>query len=101
MNISYRQSTKNAVRHKVLKRAVELLTAQRSAACCVRSSYVRDLYDYFKDLDESHEREEASKIDPEYIREWERLHSDNIGYKRLSYPYVISRDLNLKMILTS
>lgn len=84
MNISYRQSTKNAVRHKVLKRAVELLTAQRSAACCVRSSYVRDLYDYFKDLDESHEREEASKIDPEYIREWERLHSDNIGYKRPS-----------------
>lgn len=82
MNISYRQSTKNSVRHQVLKRAVELLTTQRSTACCVRNSYVRDLYDYFKELDESHEREEASKIDPEYIREWERLHNDNIGYKR-------------------
>ena len=84
MNLSYRQSIKNTVRHKILKRAVELLTTDRSSACCVRSSYVRDAYDYFREMDESHEQTEALKIDPEYIREWERLHSDNLGHKRPS-----------------
>lgn len=49
--MTYRQSVKNTVRHKVLKRAVELLTTERSSACCVRSSYVRDLYDYFIERD--------------------------------------------------
>lgn len=82
--MTYRQSVKNTVRHKVLKRAVELLTTERSSACCVRSSYVRDLYDYFIEMDEEHEQLEASKIDLDYIREWERLHSDTVGHKRPS-----------------
>ena len=79
---SYKQESKNQVRHTVIRNAVELLTIHRSEACCVRNSYVRDVYDYFKNLSESHEQQEVSKIDLSYIREWERMHANSIGYKR-------------------
>lgn len=82
MPVTYRQETKNKVRHMVIKRAIELLTTFRSESCCVRRSYVRDLYDYFIDLSESHEQDEARKIDKSYIQEWEHMHSNNIGFKR-------------------
>ncbi len=82
MDVTYRQETKNTVRHAVIRRAVEMLTAERSQACCVRHSYVRDLYDYFNDLAESHEQEEARKIDVSYIQEWESMHANNLGVKR-------------------
>lgn len=82
MAVSYKQETKNLVRHTVIKEAVQLLTNQRSDACCVRRSYVRDLYDYFSQLSESHEQQEAQKIDLSYIQEWERLHANSIGTKR-------------------
>ena len=79
---TYKQETKCYVRHTVIRKAVEMLTVGRSNACCVRNSYVRDLFDYFTHLPETHEQEEALKIDPEYIREWEHMHSNAIGYKR-------------------
>lgn len=79
---TYRQEAKCYVRHTVIRKAVEMLTIGRSNSCCVRSSYVRDLFDYFTHLSETHEQEEALKIDPEYIREWEHMHSNFIGYKR-------------------
>ncbi len=79
---TYKQESKNQVRHTVIRNAVELLTIRRSEACCVRNSYVRDLYDYYLSLPESHEQTEAAKIEPEYIREWEHIHSNLIGYKR-------------------
>ncbi len=79
---TYKQEAKNHVRHTVIRNAVEMLTVRRLDACCVRNSYVRDLYDYFLSLPESHEQTEASKIDQEYIREWEHMHSNLIGYKR-------------------
>ena len=79
---TYKQKTKNEVRHKSIKHAIETLTTFRSEACCVRRSYVRDLYDYFVQLDETHEKEEAKKIDISYIREWEHIHTNNIGTKR-------------------
>lgn len=79
---TYKQESKNQVRHTVIRNAVELLTIGRSEACCVRHSYVRDLYDYFLSLPESHEQTEAEKIEQEYIREWEHIHSNLIGYKR-------------------
>ena len=82
MSITYKQETKNMVRHTVIRKAVELLTTERAQACCVRRSYVRDLYDYFNDLAESHEQEEAKKIDISYIQEWETMHSYNLGIKR-------------------
>ena len=82
MYVTYRQETKNTVRHAVIRRAVEMLTTERSQACCVRHSYVRDLYDYFNDLAESHEQEEARKIDVSYIQEWESMHANNLGVKR-------------------
>lgn len=82
MDVTYRQETKNTVRHAVIRRAVEMLTTERSQACCVRHSYVRDLYDYFNDLAESHEQEEARKIDVSYIQEWESMHANNLGVKR-------------------
>lgn len=58
---TYKQESKNQVRHTVIRNAVELLTNGRSEACCVRNSYVRDLYDYFLSLAESHEQTEAEK----------------------------------------
>lgn len=81
MEYSYTQPQKNKVRHFVIRRAVELLTTMRSEACCVRNSYVRDVYEYFLNKEESHECEEAEKIDPSYIREWEKLQLNAIGNK--------------------
>lgn len=81
---TYKQDTKNRVRHEVIRKAVELLTSYRSDACCVRNSYVRDLHDYFVSLPETHEKREAEKIDHSYIREWEQMHSSLIGIKRPS-----------------
>lgn len=82
MAITYKQETKNIVRHKIIRKAVEMLTTSRSDACCVHRSYVRDLYDYFSQLSESHEQDEVKKIDPSYIQEWEHMHFNNIGAKR-------------------
>lgn len=81
---TYKQDTKNRVRHTVIRKAVELLTSYRSEACCVRNSYVRDLHNYFVSLPETHEKYEAEKIDHSYIREWEQMHSSLIGIKRPS-----------------
>lgn len=82
MCYTYKQEQKNSVRHRVIKNAVELLTTKRSEACCVRRSYIRDLYDYFMMLEESHDQEEAKKIDVSYIKEWERGHAISIGTKK-------------------
>ncbi len=79
---TYRQETKCYVRHMVIRKAVEMLTVGRSNSCCVRNSYVRDLFDYFSHLSETHDQEETLKIDPGYIREWEHMHSNAVGYKR-------------------
>lgn len=82
MQITYKQETKNRVRHIVIKKAVEMLTTSRYESCCVRRSYVRELYDYFIQLTESNEQKEAEKIDISYIYEWEQMHTNNIGTKR-------------------
>ena len=82
MVYTYKQETKNIVRHAIIRKAVEILTTKRSDACCVRHSYVRDLYEHFSSLQETHEQEEASKIDTSYIREWERMHTNSTGMKR-------------------
>lgn len=78
----YKQETKNYVRHSVIRNAVESLTEKRGQSCCVRRSYVRDVYDYFSSMDESREKTEVSKIDVNYIKEWERMHDTYIGAKR-------------------
>lgn len=82
MLYTYKQKIKNQVRHTIIREAVESLTVGRSNACCVRNSYVRDLYDYFACQSETHEQIEAAKIDPSYIREWEHMQSSIIGFKR-------------------
>lgn len=84
MSTTYTQDEKKVIRHNVIKSAVEMLTLHRNSACCVRRSYVRDLYEYFIDQPESHDRDEAQKIDINYIREWERIHANEIGYKKPS-----------------
>ena len=81
---TYTQEQKKEVRHAVIRRAVELLTYARSNACCVRRSYVRDLYDHFSQMSESHEQVEAQRIDTAYICEWEKMHANEIGSKRPS-----------------
>lgn len=82
MQITYKQKEKGIARHTVLKRAIELLTVERQSSCCVRQSYVRDLYDYFIEQEETREQIEASKIDLKYIREWESIHELSQGTKR-------------------
>lgn len=66
---SYKQENKSFVRHTVIREAVQLLTINRYEACCVRNSYVRDLFEYFLRQNETHEQLEAQKIDISYIRE--------------------------------
>ena len=82
--VSYTQESKNRVRHSVIKTAIDHLTANRSSSCCVRRSYVRDLYDYFMDMDESHEQTEVKRMDLGYMREWEQMHSEKVGHKHPS-----------------
>lgn len=82
MSTTYKRENKNTVRHTVIRRAVEILTTERTQACYVHRSYVRDLYDCFNDLAESHEKEEVNKIDISYIQEWEAMHTSNLGVKR-------------------
>lgn len=82
MSITYKQETKNTVRHMVIRRAVEMLTTERAQASCVRHSYVRDIYDYYNDMAESHEQDEVRKIDISYIQEWENMHANSLGTKR-------------------
>ena len=84
MSVTYKQETKCIARHQAIKRAVQLLTTNRSSACCVRQTYVRDLYDWFINQDESQQKTEALKVDIDYIREWERMHSEYISSKRAS-----------------
>lgn len=78
---TYTQESKNKVRHSVIKTAIECLTTNRSSACCVRRSYVRDLYDFFLEMEESHEQIETKKIDFNYIRVWEQMHAEKVGCK--------------------
>ena len=78
---TYTQEPKNKVRHLAIKTAIDYLTTNRSNACCVRRSYVRDLYDFFLDMEESHEQTEVKKIDLNYIRAWEQMHAEKIGVK--------------------
>jgi hypothetical protein len=82
MSATYKQEVKNHVRHSMIRDAVELLTTNRSSACCVKRTYVRNLYDYFIRQEESHEQTEVKKIDLTYIREWENMHTNDIGSKR-------------------
>ena len=81
-NYLYNQETKCFARHNTLFYAVEMLTTNRNKACCVERSYVRKVYDYFKNLDESKERQEVSKVDVSYIKSWETLYDSCIGNKR-------------------
>lgn len=79
---TYTQLEKNKVRHDSLVHAVSMLTTKRNNACCVERDYVRNLYDYFMNLDDCHDRREAEKIDMTYISMWEKFHDSSIGYKR-------------------
>ena len=84
MNIySYTQESKNKIRHKVFLYAIDLLTRNRSNACCVERNYVRNLYDYFIDSDEGNVGRESKKIDIEHIKLWESLHDSTLGHKRI------------------
>lgn len=83
MDISYKQKVKKTARHSMIKKAVELLTQERNSLCCVSEKYVRDLFDYFIELEESNEQKETKCIDVSYIRMWEKIHSQYIGNKRV------------------
>ena len=78
---TYTQESKNKVRHSAIKNAIDYLTTNRSNACCVRRSYVRDLYDFFLEMEESHEQTEVKKIDLNYIQAWEQMHAEKVGVK--------------------
>lgn len=83
MTITYKQKVKQVVRHRMIRRAVEMLTQERASLCCVRRNYVRDLLDYFMGLEESNELKEAKCIDISYVQMWENIHSQYIGNKRV------------------
>ena len=49
---TYNQPNKIKARHLVIKEAVENLTVNRAASAVVKRNYVRDIYDYFINMDE-------------------------------------------------
>ena len=81
MSVTYNQKTKQIARHKMLKKAVELLTQNRDSICCIRRNYVREIYDFFIELEDSNESKEAKKIENSYIRMWESVHAQYVGNK--------------------
>lgn len=81
----YKQTEKNFVRHKILSHAIEDLTVERHQASCVPRKYVRQVFDYFLQLDEDEPaRKEVEEIKSTYLSAWESLHDSVIGYKRPS-----------------
>ena len=83
MENSYKQKTKKLARHKMIRKAVELLTQNREELCCVRKTYVRDIYEEFLSDEESLEQKEASYINDSYIRMWENIHTQYVGHKEV------------------
>lgn len=82
MSVTYNQKTKQVARHQMLRKAVESLTQNRDSICCVRRNYVREIYDFFRELEDSHESKEVKKIDNSYIRMWENVHLQYVGNKK-------------------
>src|SRR5690554_684917 len=80
--LTYKQTNKINARHEVLFYSVDLLTTNRNKSCCVERSYVRKVRDYFLSLEESNEKEEACKIEMNYVKSWEALHDSFVGAKR-------------------
>lgn len=75
MVTTYTQHIKNKVRHKAVKNAIDNLTTNRSHATVIPKSYVRDIYDFFSELDEeSPTTKEVKEINKNYIKDWEMLH---------------------------
>ena len=82
MIATYTQDIKNRARKIMLHHAVKSLTVDRSLASCVDNYYVRNMYNYFLSLSEGHDYDETRKIDLDYIIEWERQRSVQIGSKK-------------------
>lgn len=81
--VSYRQHSKNYVRHSSISWAVETLTTKREQSCCVERNYVRKVHDYFvMNEDDSTNKKEAMKLSVDYISAWEKLHDSCVGTKR-------------------
>ena len=82
---NYDQSIKNAIRHNVLSMAVNALTLDRQYISCVPRTYIRQVIDYFLQMDEDEPvRKEAQNIDLRYVSDWENLFDSTIGHKRIA-----------------
>ena len=82
---TYDQSIKNAIRHNVLSMAVNALTLDRQYISCVPRTYIRQVIDYFLQMDEDEPvRKEAQNIDLRYVSDWENLFDSTIGHKRIA-----------------
>lgn len=82
MSVTYNQKTKQMARHQMLRKAVELLTQNRDSICCVKRNYVREIFDFFTEIEDSNESKEAKEIDSSYIRMWENVHAQYVGNKK-------------------
>ena len=82
MSITYTQNIKNTARQMMLQHAVKSLTVYRNLAGCVDNYYVRNIRDYFLSFAEGRDYDEVRKIDLDYIIEWERQRTVQIGNKR-------------------
>lgn len=81
--LSYNEPVKKKARHIAIKKAVDGLTHHRFSSTVVKRGYVRNLYDFFINMDElCSEKNEAEQIDKKYIVEWERCYDATIGTKR-------------------
>lgn len=81
MPATYTQKEKCLARDAILEHAVQALTKNRDNSTCVRQNYISDLRDFFLEEPESRNSIEAKKIEPGYIKEWERLRNVCTGTK--------------------
>lgn len=83
--VTYTQSIKNQVRHTAVKKAITNITTRRNEASVISKDYVRNIYDYYSNLEEeSPTKNEVNEIDTKFIQDWERLHESINSNKTVS-----------------
>lgn len=85
MMLTYTQTIKKQVRHTVVKKAITNITTKRDEASVISKDYVRNIYDYYSNLEEeSPTKNEVNEIDTKFIQDWERLHESINSTKTVS-----------------
>ncbi len=79
---TYNQPQKEKARKEMFKHVINMLTSSRSEACCVRNSYVREIFEELRDNSfQSNDAREASQLSLKYIELWEEFHKAHVAVR--------------------